>query len=230
MRGAEDRRAGDNFEDLEGHSSTHRASAVLQSIDAARGILYNIPIPSGCSVRELREAVQGASAVRERRAAQGFDGGVVATTERIELLCIDESCDDGPVVLEDGRWLSHYSLPHEEKKVYAYRLGSIDGSGSGSGSGGCSGSGSGTRGHETQSHAMGVGAELRELLHSTTALSRSGTLHLSGRASSCESPLPEHTPAIVRDLVVLSRALQEKETRVESRLSFASKQVDAMSR
>ena len=45
-----------------------------------------------------------------------------ACGERVELLCIDEASDDAPLLLEDGRWLSNYALPHEEKKVFAFRL------------------------------------------------------------------------------------------------------------
>lgn len=203
---------------MEGHSGTRVVAGLVHSGDALSGVLYDIPIPSGCSVRELREAVRCTTVAREASAhGQDVDGGAADVAERFELLCIDESSDDAPVVLEDGRWLSHYTLPHEEKKIFAYRLGSISGS-------------STTRVHRAQSHAMGVGSDLRELLHSSTAaLGRSSSLHVSARTS-CESSVPEHMPALVRDLVVLSCAMQEKDTRVESRLSLARTQVQAMSR
>lgn len=69
-------------------------------------------------MRELRKAVSSATAALD---AAGRDA-VPACGERVELLCIDESSNDAPLLLEDGSWLSHYALPHEEKKVFAFRL------------------------------------------------------------------------------------------------------------
>ena len=135
---------------------------VVQVCEAQSGKAHDLDIPAACSVRELRDAM--------RRAADGdladVPGAQATATPphpgaRFELLCIDEASDDAPVRLEDGRWLTHYKLPHEEKKVFAFRLDAR------------------TR----------VGAELHDLaLHSsslamsssTAPLGRSGLLRLSG--------------------------------------------------
>jgi hypothetical protein len=169
------------------------------------------------SVRELRDAVRLALSAREASAAGacGDSGASAPQAERIELLCVDEATDDAPVELEDGRWLSHYALPHEEKRVVAYRQ-----------RGCCS-----ARLRAGDLRLRGVGADLRDLLHSMgSALGRSGLLSISGRASSCDSGAAESTPALLRELLALSGALQEKDTRMDSRLSMARKQVEAMGR
>jgi len=136
-----------------------------------------------------------------------------------------QSTDDAPVELEDGRWLSRYALPHEEKRVVAYRQRGCCSARLPVGACGAPGA--------LSAPPRGVAADLRDLLHSMgSVLSHSGLLSISGRASSCDSSgaAADGVPALLRELAMLSSALQEKDTRVESRLSLARKQVKVMGR
>ena len=125
-----------------------------------------------------------------------------------------QASNDAPIALEDGRWLSHFALPHEEKKIFAFRA------------------------TTSPNDARGAGADLHELLQCSSletspALARSGSLHLSARAGSCDSsmaPAAAPPPDLVRELVALSRAMQEKDAQGSCRLAWARKQAGAMSR
>ena len=66
-------------------------------------------------MRELREAVA-------RRALEEAAGaGAAPGPEDVLLVCADEA-SLAPALLEDGHWLSHHALPHDEKRVYALNL------------------------------------------------------------------------------------------------------------
>jgi len=69
-------------------------------------------------------------------------------------------------------------------------------------------------------------------LETSPALARSGSLHLSARAGSCDSPTAPAAPPpdLVRELVALSRAMQDKDAQGCSRLEWARKQAGAMRR
>ena len=182
---------------------------VVQVCEAQSGKAHDLDIPAACSVRELRDAM--------RRAADGdladVPGAQATATPphpgaRFELLCIDEASDDAPVRLEDGRWLTHYKLPHEEKKVFAFRL----------------------------DERTRVGAELHDLaLHSsslamsssTAPLGRSGLLRLSGSEDGDSARLDEaKVPAEVRELARAANEMADRETRLAARLALARRQVD----
>jgi len=125
------------------------------------------------------------------------------------------------VLLEDGRWLSHYVLPDEKKRVFAYRFSSTAS---------CAAAAASSTNKCVVLGPLGVGADLRNLLQQSSSLVTNSGLSVSITLTGRAPDVNESTPEQLSELATLLRGMQDKDTRADARLALARKQVHAMRR
>ncbi len=124
------------------------------------------------------------------------------------------------MLLEDGRWLSHYVLPDEKKRVFAYRFSSTAS---------CAAAAASST-NKCVVGPLGVGADLRNLLQQSSSLVTSSGLSVSITLAGRAPDVNESTPEQLSEVATLLRGMQDKDTRADARVALARKQVHAMRR
>ncbi len=123
------------------------------------------------------------------------------------------------MLLEDGRWLSHYVLPDEKKRVFAYRFSSTAS---------CAAAAASSTNKCVVLGPLGVGADLRNLLQQSSSLVTNSGLSVSISLTGRAPDVNESTPEQLSELATLLRGMQDRDTRADARLTLARKQVHAM--
>eukprot|EP00960_Hanusia_phi_P051032 760563-Hanusia_phi.AAC.3 len=162
-------------------------------LDALTGQRVLLSLPCGCSVRELRRAFASSE--------------VKSNAGEIIFLSVDHGENDvPPVELMDGRWLSQYDIPKNNKKIFAFDMSRI-------------------RRADDEGCQSELGRSTRSLFEAEgqPGLRSSWTMAGSNKDGEC---LEE--AELLKELSLLSKQMVPVEQKIRARNQSATKLVDKM--